>query len=432
MPNSYAGTFTATVTASDYCSQTATATFNIVVNSWSQSNWDYCTGTSSTDWTQWMSGFTKSNNVWTAPQTSSGGSSSSSGSSSSNGSSGSTSGSSTSTSSYLNRDITSTSAAGVGTPIAAATIASVGMSAVTGSSPIVAGLGISQWQNIQAISMFNMNTPDNYVSYSQGYEITKLNIKFINGIGLQDALMKGTRRNLSTGFRSLSNIGFSSGNFFVNYIYFFLLLLLMIIVHLLISLMLACCTKKNSQSKCRRWLLWTKSGFEFSWYLNLFFFASLFIFILSLNDMAGNDTSTGLNVFSLILSIIFFIFMVKLMLFPLFIVWKDQSKIVEIIQTKHNERRFIEKIIYNYTKGFKTTRIARLYYLMFILRRLILAIVIIGTTYKAAQLIVYIISNFVFIIYNSLTKLKIEINKINKLYNFFITKWMVSWYFLSP
>ena len=96
--------------------------------------------------------------------------------------------------------------------------------------------------------MFNMNTPDNYVSYSQGYEVTKLNFKFVNGIGLQDALSKNTRRNLSTGYKSLTNIGFSSGNFFVNYVYFFLVLLLMALVHLLVSLALLC-SGKHAQSK---------------------------------------------------------------------------------------------------------------------------------------------------------------------------------------
>ena len=288
-------------------------TFTISVVNWTQNYWDYCLGAGSTQWTSWLDWYVLSSGTCSYDKTS---------------------WANYTAPTYLTREVTATSPAGVGAPVAAATVASVGASFATGSSPVVAGLGISQCQSIQALSMFNMNTPDNYVSYSQGYEVTKLNFKFVNGIGLQDSMLKGTRRNLSTGYKSLSNIGFSSGNFFVNYIYFFLVLLILIIVHLIVSLMLLCFNKKDNQSKWKRWLSWTKRGFEFGWYLNLFFFASLFIFILALNDMAGKDTSTGLNIFSFILSIIFFIFMIVLTIFPLFILWRKQSKLA----TLHHNR----------------------------------------------------------------------------------------------
>jgi len=141
----------------------------------------------------------------------------------------------------LYRDVESVSAAGVGTPIAAALAVSIGVSIASGATPVVAGLGISQCQSIQTLSMLNMNTPNNYVQYSQGYEITKLNFKFVNFVGLQKSMLKGTRRNLSTGYKSLTNIGFSSGNFFVNYIYFFLALVFLSVIHLFLTIILSCC-----------------------------------------------------------------------------------------------------------------------------------------------------------------------------------------------
>ena len=210
MPNSYTGSFSTTVTDTDYVGQTVSTAFTITVNNWTQTFWDYCTGTVSTQCTKWLDCYTFVSGVcsydkttwanYTAPT-------------------------------YLTREVEATSPEGIGASVAAATAASVGASAVTGVSPVVAGLGISQCQSIQALSMFNMNTPDNYVSYSQGYEVTKLNFKFINGIGLQNSLSKSTRRNLNTGYKSLTNIGFGYGNFFVNYIYFFLFLLIMILLN---------------------------------------------------------------------------------------------------------------------------------------------------------------------------------------------------------
>ena len=212
-------------------------------------------------------------------------------------------------------------------------------------------------------------------------------------------MLKGTRRNLSTGYKSLSNIGFSSGNFFVNYIYFFLVLLIMTIIHLIVSLMKLLCSRKDPKSKWKRCIYWMKRGFEFSWYLNLFIFASLFIFILSINDMAGRDTSTGLNIFSFILSIIFFILMIVLMLFPLLLLCKQQTKLLEISQDKDNLKGFFSKLTYNYMKGLKLTRGARLYNFVFILRRLILAILIVWADNKTTQLVIFILLNVGFTIY---------------------------------
>lgn len=125
--------------------------------------------------------------------------------------------SSNSTSKYLTRDIEEVSPEGVGVPVFASSYAAIGLGYASGSAPVIAGLGVGQCQSAQIMSLFNMNVPDNYVGYSQSFEVTKIDMKFMDFIKLQDGLAKGTRRNLSTGHVSLSNIGFSSGNFLVNY-----------------------------------------------------------------------------------------------------------------------------------------------------------------------------------------------------------------------
>lgn len=120
-------------------------------------------------------------------------------------------------STYLDRDVDAVSPEGIGAPVFAASYLAIGLSYVSGAPPVIAGLGVGQCQAVQVMSLFNMNIPDAYVEYNQGFEITKIDVKFIDFIKLQDGLTKGTRRNLSAGHTSLSNIGFYSGNFIVNY-----------------------------------------------------------------------------------------------------------------------------------------------------------------------------------------------------------------------
>lgn len=79
-----------------------------------------------------------------------------------------------------------------------------------------------------------MNVPNECVDYSLSYEITKVDIKFIDFIELQDGLSTGTGRNLDAGYTSLSNIGFHSGNFIVNYCYFFLLVIILVLFRLIV------------------------------------------------------------------------------------------------------------------------------------------------------------------------------------------------------
>lgn len=152
------------------------------------------------------------------------------GSSSSGSDSGSSSdlGSSSSTSSYLNYGVeNSDSRAGVGVSVAALSSFGIGTSIVTGSASVITGATILQCQYAQLFSLFNMNKHVDYVKFSQSYSLTKLDLKFLDFIQLQDALEDETRRNLKTkGYTDLSNVRIETGSFLVNYIYWFLIILI--------------------------------------------------------------------------------------------------------------------------------------------------------------------------------------------------------------
>ena len=206
MPNSYQGSFTVTLTATDDFTQTTTTSFVVTVSSCPQTNWAEWKGSGSTDCTLCASGSVLSLGIWSSTSSSS-----------------SSSSSSTQTESYLNRNISPISPQGIGAPIALAVASIIVSSLVSGASPVTAGFGVFQWQNIQILSMIDMNTPDNYVSYSQGFEVTKLDFKFVNFISLQSSLKDSTRRFLSNNdYKSMTNIGFGSSHFLVNYWYFLL------------------------------------------------------------------------------------------------------------------------------------------------------------------------------------------------------------------
>ena len=79
---------------------------------------------------------------------------------------------------------------------------------------------------IQAVTLMNMNIPDDYIGFSKNFEVTSLTFDFVDFITLQDSLEDQTRRNLITGHKPLVNVGLPSGSLFVEYIYFFLLLIL--------------------------------------------------------------------------------------------------------------------------------------------------------------------------------------------------------------
>ena len=391
MPNSYQGSFTVTLTATDDFTQATTTSFVVTVSSCPQANWVEWKGSGSTDCTLCASGSVLSLGIWSSTSSSISSSSSSTSSSTS-----------TQTESYLNRNISPISPQGIGAPIALAVASIIVSSLVSGASPVTAGFSVFQWQNIQIFSMIDMNTPDNYVSYSQGFEVTKLDFKFVNFISLQSSLKDSTRRFLSNNdYKSMTNIGFGSSHFLVNYWYFLLFFVILVLTHTIISLMLWIRWIKNRKNWFTKFLQIIKSKLEYGWYLHLLIYSSLIIFVLVLNDLLTSNLSTGINTFSFILSILMFCLLVLIMVVSAFLIWRKRYRIYDVnhVSPVQNGSKFIDKIDKNLNEDMKNSKLSYLYYSIFILRNMIFAIMVIWVSNKFVQLFVIIAMNVVFLIY---------------------------------
>ena len=147
MPNNYTGSYTVTLTATDTFGQTSSFSFLFTISSWVQLGWDEWKGSGAADCTLCKSGYVFSSGSWT--QTSSTNSSSSS---------------STNVFDYLNRDVKASSPEGIGAPIVASVTSTIAVNIVSGASSSISGFGIAQCQNIQTLSLINMNIPNNYRS----------------------------------------------------------------------------------------------------------------------------------------------------------------------------------------------------------------------------------------------------------------------------
>ena len=123
----------------------------------------------------------------------------------------------------MDRNITAVSTAGVATPVATVTAAAVGAGAATGTAPVAAYLVLEQCQNVQIMTLFNMNTPEDYVGFSKSFGVTKMDLFIEDFTGAQEGREAGTRRALSVGYIPLYNVGYKSANFIINYLYFFIL-----------------------------------------------------------------------------------------------------------------------------------------------------------------------------------------------------------------
>lgn len=154
----------------------------------------------------------------------------------------------------------------------------------------------------------------------------------------------------------------------------------------------------------------TKRAFEFGVYFYFLIFASLFVFILTLNDIAAANFKTGLNVFSFILSIFVLIFFVLLMIAPiLFLIKKRLTKSIEDDQEKETEEReeqeeprqrtFLEKIWRNYTNGLRKNIFARLFYSCLLFKHICYAIIFVLVSGKEAQLALFISATFFYLLY---------------------------------
>ena len=129
-----------------------------------------------------------------------------------------------------------------------------------------------------------------------------------------------------------------------------------------------------------RWLRASKRAFEFRVYLYLFLYSSLFMFILTLNDVISCDFAEPLDIISFFVSIVTLIMLLCLMILPVGLIikyWKpegpeSESESVNAIAEKEEgeEKSVLEDFWYSYTKGVKKKVLARLFYTVTMMKHL--------------------------------------------------------------
>ena len=275
---------------------------------------------------------------------------------------------------------------------------------LSGAAPIITGSAFTQTQVAQIFSLFNMNRPNDYDEFSQSFSVTKLDLKFLDGIELQSSLKDETRRNLvSTGYKDLSNVRIDTGSFLVNYIYWFVVVLLLAIFHGIIILLtkLKCIKEREESSKIKKTLKAIRKAFEFSVYFYIVMAASLFVWLIIINEIASGNFDTGLNGFSFFVSLFMLIFLFAVMLFPVLMVMLESraSKVSADTQdevTAEEEKSVIAKLWANYQYGLRKVVPAQLFYTTMQLKYFLYAIIFILIDGKEAQISLFIILTFVY------------------------------------
>lgn len=217
------------------------------------------------------------------------------------------------TSKYLNRDVAQTlqAEASIGVLAGVSSASTIGLSAIMQGSVSGVSAGIGQCQIFQVLTLVNMNTPDNVVKTSKSFKTTRMDFYFVDP-GFQSNIEDDTKRSLPsvyTGYKDLSNIGFTNGSFLVNYLFFYIIL----------AIVNKCCCSKQRNPRISKFFLKCQQLFEYGFYVHYFIFASLFIFIVALNEIFMPNFETATNIISFILAVSTCILFILLGILP--IIW---------------------------------------------------------------------------------------------------------------
>ena len=269
---------------------------------------------------------------------------------------------------YLDRNVTVNENAevGVGASVAVGTVTVSSVSVVGGSASASAGVGISQCQAAQFMCLFNMDIPDEYIEYWKSLSSTQLNFEFVDTIGITDFMEdEYTGRNLaSKGYKNLSNIGLNHASFLITFMFFFIFLLLIIMLHLFIIWLDRKISKGSDSENCLKKL---RGYLEYGVYFYIIVFASPFMFLVSLNEIAAFETSTGFRAFSFVFSLLSFLILIVVALLPVISMWM-----------KKREKNFFS--------GLKESWKAKIFYTIVMVKFLVFSMIFILLDFKEIQL----------------------------------------------
>jgi hypothetical protein len=251
-----------------------------------------------------------------------------------------------------------------------AVIFGLGAAMLSGTAPVIAGSAIGLCQVVQVFCLFNMNRHEDFDKFSQSFQISKLDFKFLDITGFQDSLGKSTNRNLaSNGYKDLSNIRLDTKSFLVNYIYWFFVVIFLIIFHGTVVLLsqLDCIKKREFDDYIKKTLRAIRNAFEYGVYFYLTMATSLFIWICVMSEIAAGKMDTGLNGLSYLLSLFILVCLFAIMLFPVLMVTLEYNAKIASDETQdeideEKPKTFFAKIWTHYQYGVRKTIPAQLFY----------------------------------------------------------------------
>lgn len=291
-----------------------------------------------------------------------------------------------------------------------ATAGTIGLAAIIGASGALASSAIGQCQFASILCLFNMNVSDTLCEYGQSFSSTKIDMRYLDFIGIQSNMYDDTRRNLnSKGYKSLSNINIDSGNFIANYIYLFILYIILGFIHLVVFLLTKLeCISKYPEKCISRTMVAIKNAFEFSVYFYLTIVASLFLFLVTLNDVAGGDFSTAFNGISFFVALIVLILLFIMAFVPVILILMSRltdnnddrkDKREETDGMPKNQGWFFTRLWITYMSGLRRNIFARVFYSVILAKFFVYACIFILIDDGVSQIVVFVILSALFIAY---------------------------------
>jgi hypothetical protein len=283
---------------------------------------------------------------------------------------------------------------------------------LSGGAPFITFSAIGLCQIVQLFSLFNMNRHRNFDKFSQSFQISKFDLKFLDITDLQDSVGAETRRNLETnGYIDLSNVRLDTGSFVVNYMYWFCFVILLGCFHgfIIFLTMLDCVRKRERGDKLKKILKYIRKSFEYGVYFYILMATSIFIWLCVVNELAAFKFKTFLNIGSLFVSLIVLFFMFAVMLFPLLML-KLESRANKIgvdaqeEEKYEKEKTFIGKIWASYQFGVRKTTHARLFYTTLQFKYLLYSAIFVLIDRKLVQILSFILLTLTYCIYYCIVK----------------------------
>ena len=389
----FAGNITVTVTVTDNAAQSASKSFVFSVQNWFDPvGCASCNGPDLSNWLKCESGYViSSDGKWTP-------------------------------SSILNHDASAENSLALGAPLGMYIGLSLFSTALTESSNSLEFV-IPQAHIFLAYPATELYIPDNYVSYAKSLGILKWDFKFLDFMGIDTALSSSFN---VTSSKNMTRIDYQSGSMIVNDIYLILLIPIVIIIHIIIVI-ISLSKWANKNVKFSMILGSIKKAMAYTLYTKFLVYSSLFLFITSFWDILSMDMSKGANAISIIVAVAYIGMMVAMMVIYLVKVIRLPEDITETYT--NSKQGFLNHIAISLFIGLKTNKRSRLYYLIFIVHRAIIAFLIMILKYGLIQLIMILILEVILVLYFCIVRpYQANINNILAIWNQIVV--IISWFIL--